>query len=813
MELRTRARRIRGAGIVAVALLLIACGGGGSGGGNSPPPTPPTPPPPPPPTVTLTIDRTSILEGESVQVTWSSTGATSCTAAVVVGIAVTGWDGQIPTSGTRTVGPLDRLTEFALNCSSGAGVPASVIKGVLVTPSPPALTLQVTPGIVREGQTAQLTWTGNRLIACEAQRNWSGPRPTAGSETIGPFIQNSSLSYELSCTTARGDTISDDVSVDARLGTNQPPVANAGPDRTADSAHRVELQGGFSTDDHQIVSYFWTQVGGPAVSLGPGNSPAFASFTAPIVTANTVLTFALTVTDDEGLTSTPDTMNLTLLPIPPSVPISGGVRYERVAHGFLAGTGLDYASQGFESLSNVRVDVLNAATQNVIASGSFPTDFHFDVPSQTDLRLRATAVVSRQAPTPLPHWQISVRDLDDDGAPLGDVYSYTGPVFNSGAGSVAGGPHALDIPSGWNAAGQLVGPRHAAPFAILGSIRFALEDLTHTFPQPDLPSLIVDWSPTNPGGQTFFQPNPGGTARIVLAGEQDVDTDEYDRSVILHEFGHFVMHSVSRDDSPGGPHALGERVDMRLALSEGFATAFAAYMTHDAEYRDSFGPGQGNSGFFHLDFDFPLAEGWFSESSVQEVMWRMQDFDRFWQVLNGPLREGDALTSPFALFAAFREIASSQSTLDLFLQDEEIVGPTIDAYGSTETNGAGAPNINTVLPVYTAISIGGSVQLMSTNQFGTGSKLSTHRFLRLNVPVTTNLRFRASAAVAGKDPDLLVFHRGVSMGPDPGPANEDFSLVLEPGEYILDVFECGNAGCNPSVTPGPVNITVSVTAS
>ena len=692
-------------------------------------------------------------------------------------------------------------------------MPASVIKGVLVTPSPAALTFQVTPEIVRGGQTAQLAWTGNRLTACEAGSSWSGPRPTSGSQTIGPFTENRPFAYSLSCTTATGGTLSDSVLVDSRLGPNQPPVADAGRDRTADSAHRVELQGGFSDDDHQIVSYSWTQVGGPAVSLGPGNSLSFATFTAPIVNANTVLTFALTVTDDEGLTSAPDTVDVTILPIPPIVTISGGVRYQRVPHGFPPGTGLSYATQEFDSISAIRVEVLDAATQDVIASGAFPLDFHFDVPSKTDLRLRATAIVSRQAPAPLPHWQVSVRDLDADGDPLGDVYSYTGPVFNSGAGSVAGGPHTLDIPSGWDTAGQLSGPRHAAPFAILRSIQFALGELVTTFPKPDLPPLIVDWAPTNSGGQTFFRADPGGTARIVLAGERDVDTDEYDRSVILHEFGHFAMHSVSRDDSIGGPHALGERVDMRLALSEGFATAFGAYVARDSAYSDSFGPGQANSGFFNLDFDVSLNEGWFSEASVQEVMWRMQDFDAFWQVLNGPVRQGDALTSPFALFAAYRVLRADRSpTLDLFLQDEQIVGPTIDAYGSTETNSGGAATVSTVLPVYTPISIGGSVQLFSSNQFGEGNKLSTHRFLRLNVPVTTNVRFRATAA-AGKDPDLLVFRRGVSVGPDPGPANEDFSLVLQPGNYVLDVFDCGNAGCNPSVTPGTVSITVSVTAN
>jgi hypothetical protein len=102
--------------------------------------------------------------------------------------------------------------------------------------------------------------------------------------------------------------------------------------------------------------------------------------------------------------------------------------------------------------------------------------------------------------------------------------------------------------------------------------------------------------------------------------------------------------------------------------------------------------------------------------------------------------------------------------------------------------------------------------VISSNQLGTGNKLSTHRFLRLNVPTTTNVRFQASAGV-GRDPDLQVFHRGELLSPASGPANEDFTLLLQPGDYVLDAYDCGNAECNPNVTPDTVTITVTATAN
>lgn len=256
--------------------------------------------------------------------------------------------------------------------------------------------------------------------------------------------------------------------------------------------------------------------------------------------------------------------------------------------------------------------------------------------------------MSRQAPEPLPHWEISVRDLDASGAPLGDVYTFTGPLFSSGS----GGRQDLRIPSGWNTSGQLVGPRSAAPFAILDALRPVLAHTrSNISPVPDLPPLVIDWSTTNVGGETFFHANPGGTSRIVLAGEADVDTDEYDPSVIRHEFGHFILNSVARDDSIDGAHSIIDRVDMRVAASEGFATAYGALVARDPGFFDSFGVGQHESGFFDVSADIQENEGWFNEASVHEVLWRLQDLDAFWTVINGPMGQADAMISPFVLFS------------------------------------------------------------------------------------------------------------------------------------------------------------------
>jgi len=89
---------------------------------------------------------------------------------------------------------------------------------------------------------------------------------------------------------------------------NHPPIANAGPDQTVNTLALVTLDGSGSSDpdgDYPL-SCFWTQTGGPAVTLSDphGLSPNFIAPASPAV-----LTFTLAVTDSLGLPDpTPDTV-------------------------------------------------------------------------------------------------------------------------------------------------------------------------------------------------------------------------------------------------------------------------------------------------------------------------------------------------------------------------------------------------------------------------------------------------------------------------------------------------------------------------
>jgi len=91
---------------------------------------------------------------------------------------------------------------------------------------------------------------------------------------------------------------------------NQNPTADAGEDLTAVESDVVSLSGLGSDPDGVIAAYAWSQVAGPEVGLD-GATNAVATFVAPPVSEDTVLTFQLTVTDDQGGTGD-DTVDVTV---------------------------------------------------------------------------------------------------------------------------------------------------------------------------------------------------------------------------------------------------------------------------------------------------------------------------------------------------------------------------------------------------------------------------------------------------------------------------------------------------------------------
>ncbi|MDH5408323.1 MAG: JDVT-CTERM domain-containing protein, partial [Gammaproteobacteria bacterium] len=103
-----------------------------------------------------------------------------------------------------------------------------------------------------------------------------------------------------------------------------PPVAAITTDNPEVNPPDVVILNGSSSSDSDgsIVNYAWSQTAGPDVTLT--NDTGFdTSFVSPNVESTTILTFQLTVTDNDGLTNS-TSIDITVSPIPTGDGSDGG---------------------------------------------------------------------------------------------------------------------------------------------------------------------------------------------------------------------------------------------------------------------------------------------------------------------------------------------------------------------------------------------------------------------------------------------------------------------------------------------------------
>ena len=512
----------------------------------------------------------------------------------------------------------------------------------------------------------------------------------------------------------------------------------------------------------------------------------------------------------------------------PTVVVSGRVTFDRVPIGPGATQGLNFAAVVLAPVRAVTVEALAQSGGAVLATAvtNAAGDFSLTVPASTGMSLRVKAELVR---TGAPAFAFRVRNNTANNA----LYALDGAAFDSGTANQQRNLHAA---SGWGGAGY-TGPRAAAPFAILDTVYQAYNLVLSAEPNASFPALDLFWSANNRVGDsscsadrasiatgvictTFFLPpvaNPAASrpdAGIYVLGSANDDSDEFDRHVIAHEWGHYYQASFSRDDSVGGPHAGNDRLDMRLAFSEGWGNAFSAMVLDDPIYRDSAAvAGQQRAFGFDLESNPAVGAasiGWYSESSVQSLLWDFFDagadgidsialgFEPVHRTMSTELRTGPAFSTIYPFVEGLRaRVPAADATIEALTRNQLITLTRGDFFGAAETNNGGdARN----LPLYRPITLGTTERVCSTiSPNGAGNKLGVYKFLRFELATNRNLAVNvqgppSQANRADADPDVFVYRAGsiLAFGDATGLADSALLNSAAPGTYLIEVYEYSN---------------------
>jgi len=483
--------------------------------------------------------------------------------------------------------------------------------------------------------------------------------------------------------------------------------------------------------------------------------------------------------------------------------VSGHISFERVPHnaGVDGDSSLNYALTSPQPVRGATVQAIYTGGQpSTVTDAS--GNYSICVPQNTDMVVRARAEMLRSGGEP--SWNFTVVDNTAGKS----VYALQSSSFNSGSTNITGKD--LLAASGWNVvATSYTGTRAAAPFAILDTVYDAFHKVLGACSGARFPALKINWSVNNVPlagdasvgriGTSYFD----GT-EIYLLGAEDNDTDEYDEHVIAHEWGHYFEEYFSRTDSIGGQHTGGDRLDVRVAFSEGFGNAYSAMVTDDPDYNDAQGNLQAGGFDINIESNSCVNQGWYNECSAQSILYDLYDaanddgvslaFSPLFNVFSNEQRNTYAVTSIFSFIYELKQNnPGSVAAIDTLVSSQNI-DVVNDIYGDSElTNNPGTVS---KLPLHDRISAGQTVSACSTSEFQSYNGLGVSRFIRFDASAGQAFRIRAirTSGFSPADPDIEVHFRGQTAVADSVDVNSEiFDITVgQTGTYVIEVYDYNN---------------------
>ncbi len=495
----------------------------------------------------------------------------------------------------------------------------------------------------------------------------------------------------------------------------------------------------------------------------------------------------------------------------PSVTVSGLVTY---THYKTTQNGIDYDNPTEKPIRGAIAELRNSSGA-VLQSGNTSArgTYSFSAPANTALSVVIKAALGTPG-TP----RLTVVDNTDSGK----LYAM---ALNISTGAVDL-TQSFNANSGWNGS-SYSGTRTSAPFAMLDTIYQAEQLVLSANASVTFPQLTVNWSKNNiaaPGDITvgeidtsFYTANS-----LYILGAEDSDTDEYDASIIAHEWSHYFEDNLSRSDSVGGSHGRDDILDPRLAFGEGLGNAFSGMVLNDPKYIDTMGSAQGQVGVsMNLDADSVtdgsrlnggiFLDGFYSEFSVQEVLYDLFDsgpsdddniglgFKPIYDVMVGGQKTSAAFTS---IFSFLKYLKDANPTLSA----------NITALAAAENIGSGAGNEDEFEDlgrrIYTNIPVDGTTvlndvdgdPLQTWSIYGPitatnpGNKLYNRMFFWFSIPSSGSTTIEVTST-GSDNVGFTLNEKGNKTSVDRlnGGGTERLTKTLNAGLHSMDVYSFGKA--------------------
>ena len=601
------------------------------------------------------------------------------------------------------------------------------------------------------------------------------------------------FSFMLTVTDNDGASASDSIIIIL----HQAPNVEAGENQTVLGSSVVNLTGSASANNGSIVSYNWEQLSGETVALSNADS-AIASFTAPDNAGQ--LEFTLTVVDSLGAESQ-DNVFINVASTENS--IVGKVTFDLVPFNTVT-NGLDYENTVVSPARGIVVEAIDA-DGNQLESTVTDSDGNFLLNANPGIQMRIR-VSAQLLQTEGANWDVKVTDNTNGNA----LYVTQGELFVS---PENGSERNFHLASGWDGT-TYSETRAAGPFAILDAIYDTVQKFAAVDTSVNFPPLEIRWSPNNSVASGNYSEGDIGTSfytsgTIYILGKEDEDSDEYDRHIIIHEWGHYFEDKLSRADSIGGPHGLSDRLDFRVAFGEGWGNAISAIITDDVFYRDSSGSQQSFGWSININNNNATNAGWFNEDSVQSIIYDIYDNDSeaqdnlalglgpIYSVLSDDGYRNQPYFTTIYSFAERLKNMQSQSAngIDSLLNNQQIYGTGEN--GLNETNDGLIPSS---LPVYKTANINGApIKVCSVNDAGVYNKLGVTAFVTFQItsPGSYTFTVTESGGTTISDPEFGLFKEGSYIAVASSVALGDEVLttnLTSTGIYQIVIYDWNNFG-------------------